>query len=342
MDEAEADIGAAISKVYSSDDTGDKLFILVSVANKEYARLIKLCNDNGESPKELANAAVNMLFKMLCEYTENKGIPPEDANVLLSSGDAARKDNPAILKTKPKRAILFIVITAIIALALCFFIAFFYDNIKALAAQYLFPPGEITHSLDYSHLSTQGGTSIKEDTLGSVEADMIIVSQVSTTKEPPTKNPYEIPAAFENEVTKRETAPPNAEEIIELLPTMLGFQQQGRLPQPQPEGQPPLQAALPRGQAAQPKRRLHQLSLPFQKAGHSHFTTKGYGHGVGMSQRGALAYSAQGWTYDKILQHYYTGTTIATDMAVPDTVTFGGKVISTKEYLARTTRAENW
>lgn len=41
------------------------------------------------------------------------------------------------------------------------------------------------------------------------------------------------------------------------------------------------------------------------------FTTKGYGHGVGMSQLGALGYSAnEGYSYRQILQHYYTGVTI--------------------------------
>ena len=38
--------------------------------------------------------------------------------------------------------------------------------------------------------------------------------------------------------------------------------------------------------------------------------TVGYGHGVGMSQYGAEAYAVAGWTAEKIVQHYYTGTTI--------------------------------
>ncbi len=42
------------------------------------------------------------------------------------------------------------------------------------------------------------------------------------------------------------------------------------------------------------------------------FKTKGYGHGVGLSQRGALGCSAAGWSYTKILKHYYTGVSIAT------------------------------
>lgn len=41
------------------------------------------------------------------------------------------------------------------------------------------------------------------------------------------------------------------------------------------------------------------------------FSTKGYGHGVGMSQLGALGYAAnEGYTYNQILSHYYPGITI--------------------------------
>lgn len=42
------------------------------------------------------------------------------------------------------------------------------------------------------------------------------------------------------------------------------------------------------------------------------FTTKGYGHGVGLSQMGAVGYARHGYTYDRILTHYYTGVTITT------------------------------
>ncbi len=37
------------------------------------------------------------------------------------------------------------------------------------------------------------------------------------------------------------------------------------------------------------------------------FEGRGYGHGVGMCQCGAIGLSRQGWTYDKILTHYYSG-----------------------------------
>ena len=40
-------------------------------------------------------------------------------------------------------------------------------------------------------------------------------------------------------------------------------------------------------------------------------TTKGYGHGVGMSQYGAEAMSTLGYTYDQILKYYYKGVEIS-------------------------------
>jgi stage II sporulation protein D len=38
----------------------------------------------------------------------------------------------------------------------------------------------------------------------------------------------------------------------------------------------------------------------------------GYGHGVGMSQYGAMGYALNGWSYRSILAHYYTGTKLGT------------------------------
>lgn len=40
------------------------------------------------------------------------------------------------------------------------------------------------------------------------------------------------------------------------------------------------------------------------------FTVNGYGHGVGMSQYGANYMAQQGFTYEEILKHYYTGVEI--------------------------------
>ena len=40
------------------------------------------------------------------------------------------------------------------------------------------------------------------------------------------------------------------------------------------------------------------------------FRGSGYGHGVGMCQCGAIGKAREGWTFDRILSHYYTGVEI--------------------------------
>src|SRR3954451_8766872 len=53
--------------------------------------------------------------------------------------------------------------------------------------------------------------------------------------------------------------------------------------------------------------------------GATNFTIRGagYGHGVGMSQFGALGYAQHGASYGDILGHYYTGTTLG---QAPDSI----------------------
>lgn len=46
------------------------------------------------------------------------------------------------------------------------------------------------------------------------------------------------------------------------------------------------------------------------KDGNLHFTTEGYGHGVGMSQYGADYMARQGSTWEEIIKHYYKGVQI--------------------------------
>ena len=41
------------------------------------------------------------------------------------------------------------------------------------------------------------------------------------------------------------------------------------------------------------------------------FYVRGYGHGAGLSQAGADYLARQGWGFDEILRHYYTGITLA-------------------------------
>ncbi len=70
------------------------------------------------------------------------------------------------------------------------------------------------------------------------------------------------------------------------------------------------------------------------------FKVYGYGHGVGMSQHGAMAMAKNGDTYEEILLHYFPGTTIKEDSATPATINYGGKDIPIVEYICKTTKQE--
>jgi SpoIID/LytB domain protein len=69
----------------------------------------------------------------------------------------------------------------------------------------------------------------------------------------------------------------------------------------------------------------------------------GDGHGVGMSQEGALGYAERGYSYQAILAHYYTGTALGTAPAGAQVrVLIGGKVhkIALETYVRGVVSAE--
>src|SRR5699024_10127570 len=55
-----------------------------------------------------------------------------------------------------------------------------------------------------------------------------------------------------------------------------------------------------------------------QQAGEYMFTTKGFGHGVGMSQYGANGMALEGKTYKDILHYYYQQVEIGNVRDLPD------------------------
>ncbi|HCC06682.1 MAG TPA: stage II sporulation protein D [Clostridiales bacterium] len=56
---------------------------------------------------------------------------------------------------------------------------------------------------------------------------------------------------------------------------------------------------------------LRSNNFDIEKKGSDYiFRTKGYGHGVGMSQYGANFLAKEGMKYDEIIKHYYTGVEI--------------------------------
>ena len=69
-------------------------------------------------------------------------------------------------------------------------------------------------------------------------------------------------------------------------------------------------------------------------------TAYGWGHGVGMSQEGAIVMANAGSSYVDILRHYYTGTFVVADTSTPAIITYGGASYPILEFLCKTVKAE--
>lgn len=66
------------------------------------------------------------------------------------------------------------------------------------------------------------------------------------------------------------------------------------------------------GRQIREKLDLKSTDFTWQRSGNKILiTTKGYGHGVGMSQYGANGMAEEGKTYDEIIAHYYQGVNIS-------------------------------
>ena len=69
-------------------------------------------------------------------------------------------------------------------------------------------------------------------------------------------------------------------------------------------------------------------------------TAYGWGHGVGMSQQGAIVMANNGEKYVKILEHYFTGAHVYAETSTPSTITYGSKSYPILEFLCKTVKAE--
>lgn len=72
-----------------------------------------------------------------------------------------------------------------------------------------------------------------------------------------------------------------------------------------------------------------------------YITTYGYGHGVGLSQDGAIGMALRGCSYTEILSHYYTGVNFAYD-SVPPVIelVWLDESVSTYEFMCRVVERE--
>ncbi len=310
-----ADFGCSVSAIETDPESG-RSFVLVSLADSEKARVAKVFAEENEGAKQLAGAAVTKLCEMLGETAV--------AGALINP-------NPAE-KEKKKYPVLPIVITVIgiaAAVIISVLVALFAgqkteDDERTTAGNNNIHPQQnmliqavveaTTEAVTEEFTDNRGGSGIGEETelttVGVTAAPSTekVTQAEKTTVKPAVTNAPTKPVVT---VTKAPTAPAATEESK---------------PTAAPTTRKPTEPTT--------ADKTQNVSGKFV------FTSYGWGHGVGMSQEGAIAMAKNGKDYKQILANYYPGTTVRPDSSVPETVRYGGTEYGLIEYLCKTSYRE--
>lgn len=307
-----ADFGASVSAV--ENENGES-FMLVCLADSERARVAKVYAESGETPKALAGAAIIKLCEMMNE---------------AAGAGALVNPNPP---PKPKKnPVLPIIITAIgiaTAVVLSLLVAFFVgertadepqttakihlqaDSLAVYAAENETTTNPVVETVPFEEeTDSRGGSGIGDEIFASdLSVETTTNQQVSPTQKP-TATATAIATTKAEQTTLKPTAAPTTKPETTVAPTT----------------QKPVTTAKPTENKT--------------ANGTFVFTSYGWGHGVGMSQEGAIAMAKSGSNYKQILANYYPGTTIKADPSTPLTVKYGGVEYGLVEYLCKASYRE--
>ncbi len=301
-----ADYGVSVSSVETDPESGER-FISVCLSDSERARVARVFANGNEDLKYLAGAAVTKLCEMLEETAEAGALINPDTTI----------------KTQKKNPILPILITAIgiaVAIIIALLISLFsghknYESEPTTAGNaFLQEQGPMVQAFAEATTlpSTEAATEDVTDARGgSGIGEEIELTQAATTLPETTTQ--------KQTVTEAPTKPVNV-----TVATTVPKPATTVAPTTQKPTQPPTTAAVKQDTVK----------------GKFVFTTYGWGHGVGMSQEGAISMANSGKNHKQILSAYYPGTTVKTDSATPETVSYGGVEYGLVEYLCKTSYRE--
>ncbi len=340
---SKADLGISISNIYSGKSDGES-FVTVCVADSERAKAAKVYANPGEDKKHLIVAAVIKLCEMLGEFSATGLINPN-----------LPEKQP---KTRAKAAKIPIIIAAVAlfaAVVICAVLAIKLGDKKSDSAMtygnsnpyYQGESNTLENNPDSFEYDYYGGSyldplgdemnaavMIPESTSAPSTASQIITTasttanKISTTTKKIITTVAKITTTIKTTLatTKPTTAKPTTTKATTTKPTTTTTTTKLTTTQ--------------KPTTTVPTTTKGSTTLSAKSTGTFVFKVYGFGHGVGMSQDGAIQMAKDGSTYDEILTHYFTGTTIVTDSATPLTIKYGEKDIPIVEYLCKTTKRE--
>ncbi|HZK38978.1 MAG TPA: SpoIID/LytB domain-containing protein [Clostridia bacterium] len=319
--------GIAISNVFTSEKEDGRMFILVTIADTLRARVAKVYAEPEENAQELVTAAIETLLTMATDYIDAGGFSSFPVN-------QDKLDVPEEEKQNKSRLAIKLLISGVVVAIICVLIVLFGSQLVNAVKEYTGKGAEInqTQTAESAFASDSDESSSESESMvsGVYDPEYLIsllaqASSYAAEENLTTETDTTTPATTQNTTTNKKT--------------------------PQSTNKPGSQTSKSQTTTTKPANPAITTTTrpttsttsasPEQLAGTFTFNTKGYGHGVGMSQEGAKTYARQGWSYNKILLHYYTpNVTLLDDPSKPTSVLYGGTSIELVEYLARTVAQE--
>lgn len=284
-----SNIGASITRAFKVAGNGEnEFFIIVAVADSEYAKIKKIYAEKNESASSLTERAVEAAFNMMEEYVSSK---KSVSNTPLMA--------PAEKTSSSKNKKLWIAgICAAVAIAII---------CLALGVGYI-----MAGANEESVASNSGITKDYEDSSDDRHGEVGLIPETAYEDTTDTQ-----PGESEENISDTESEPETESETREETTIRETTTEKTTVP----------------------TTKEPTTSKPVSD-GTFVFTVYGYGHGVGMSQYGANSFAKQGWSYDKILTYYYTGTSVVDDPNMPKTLKVNGKDVETSLAVAMAVQGE--
>ncbi len=338
------DLGISVSTIYK-DKTDESDFVIVCVADSDRAKAAKVFANPGEDHKHLVAAALIRLCGMLGELSGPAGLVNPDAPSAKPKKWAKNSKLPIVITA------IGIAIAVVIGLIIAFALggnnknetvvpengnydfiqqdSYYADmdyhgngnadyfDMQAAALQ------NETTAL-YTEVSSTSTTVQQTSVSQTVTKIVTTIKNVVTTKKPTTTKALTTTAKATTTLAPTTLKPTTTKATTTLKPTTTAK---------------PTTTLAPTTTAVSGGAVESTTSSSSQK-GVFVFKVYGHGHGVGMSQHGAMAMANNGDTYEKILTHYYPGTTVKADSSTPATIKYGGADIPIVEYLCKTTKQE--
>lgn len=328
---SDADLGIGISGICNAGDEGE--FVIVSVADSDRAKAARVFSEPGEDKRHLVAAAVMQLCKMIDELTA-EGNP----------FDAPAPTNPTKKSAKNSKIPLIIAgVCVAAAIIVCIVLAVIFGRGTNKA--------DTTYAIGNEAVQMETGVyDYNDDGLykGGASIDEFDVDAFAVTPVTETTAPTALTTLFQL-VKPTTTAPTTkaattATTVLTTVKNIITTTTQ--VLTTKPTTAKPTTTAAPTTTEKTTAVSTTATTKPDSTTdganteGKFIFHVYGWGHGVGMSQDGAIKMAKDGSSYDKILTHYFTGTTVKTDPDTPKTIKYGDTDIPIVEYLCRTAKRE--